>query len=79
MINIMENKVLGPLIQQRYEQGLEQGLEQGHRMFLMEQLNEKFGAVPVWARERVEKASSEEIHNWVKKILRSASLDETLA
>lgn len=91
MINVMENKVLGPLIQQRFEQGLEQGLErglergleqgrsQGQQMFLLEQLDEKFGSVPLWARERVERASEQQIHDWAKRILRSTSLEETLA
>lgn len=90
MIDLMENKVLGPLIQQRFQQGLERGLEQGleqglekgrnqgQRLFLLEQLNEKFGEVPLWASERVKHASEAEIHAWGRRILRSSSLDETL-
>jgi len=86
MINVMENKVLGPIIQQKFEQGIEQGLEQGleqgrakgHREFLQEQLVEKFGNLPPWAARRLDTASSEALHDWAKRILRSNTLEDTL-
>jgi len=42
MINVMENKVLGPMLMQQYEKGLGEGM-QG---VLLDQLTEKFGPLP---------------------------------
>lgn len=90
MIDVMENKVLAPLLlkqfelgeakglQQGMQRGVQQGLQQGLQGVLVEQLTEKFGALPGWAVERVHSASSEELHTWAKRVLRSTSLDETL-
>ena len=74
MIDVMENKVLAPLMLKQFELGEAKGM-QG---VLVEQLTEKFGALPAWAVERVHSASSEELHTWAKRVLRSTSLEDTL-
>ena len=78
MIDLMENKVLGPLIQQKFEQGLQQGEHAGQQKLLREQLAEKFGPLPAWAVQRLLNASSADLHLWSKRILRSATLEDTL-
>ncbi len=89
MINVMENKVLGPLIQRRFEEGVEQGLERGleqgveqarldQRELLLEQLSDKFGSVPAWAVQQLQGATLAELRTWAKRIIKSASLEETL-
>ena len=78
VINLMENEVLGPLILQQYEKGLGEGMQQGMRGVLSEQLTEKFGALPEWAIARLQSASGEELHRWAKRVLRSASLEDSL-
>lgn len=90
MINVMENKVLGPMLQQQFEQaerkgrseglqqGLQQGLLEGSVTLLQEQLTEKFGALPGWAVQRLHAASAEELHGWAKRVLRSTTLEDTL-
>ena len=86
VINVMENKVLGPLILKELEKGLEkgrnegmqQGMQQGMQELLAELLTEKFGVIPAWAAARLQSASSEDLHAWAKRVLHSASLEDTL-
>ena len=78
MINVMENKVLGPLIRQQFEQGEQKGRSEGKQDLLQEQLTEKFGSLPVWALHRLQAASPEDLKIWAKRILRDATLEETL-
>ena len=78
VINVMENKVLGPLILKELEKGRNEGMQQGMQGVLSEQLTEKFGALPTWATARLQSASSEELHLWAKRILHSASLENTM-
>lgn len=82
MIDLMENKVVGPLILEAERKGRSEGRSEGMQVgmygLLLEQLTEKFGAVPEWALERLQAASAEELHTWAKRILRCTTLDETL-
>lgn len=78
MIDLMENKVVGPLILEAERKGRSEGMQVGMYDLLLEQLIEKFGAMPEWALERLQAASAEELHTWAKRILRCTTLDETL-
>jgi len=82
MINLMENKVLGPLILKQFEEGRQEGrqegLSEGRQGLLQEQLTEKFGTLPAWALQRLHGASIEELHAWAKRILHSTTLEDTL-
>lgn len=90
MINVMENKVLGPLIRQQFEEGERKGRTEGQQLgrlegklegrldLLQEQLTEKFGSLPAWALQRLHAASAEELHSWAKRVLRSTTLEDTL-
>ena len=82
VIDLMENKVLAPLILQQYEkgrnEGMQQGMQQGMRGLLIEVLTEKFGALPTWASSRLQSASNEELHIWAKRVLHTDSLEDTL-
>jgi hypothetical protein len=86
MINLMENKVLGPLILQQYEagrsegrtEGRSEGRQVGQRELLQEMLANKFGGLPAWALDRLHGASAEDLHAWAKRILSSATLEDTL-
>ena len=78
MIDLMENKVVGPLILEAERKGRSEGMQVGMYDLLLEQLTEKFGAMPEWALERLQAASAEELHTWAKRILRCTTLDETL-
>jgi len=61
MINLMENKVLGPLLQQQFEQGERKGRGEGQQDLLQELLTEKFGSLPVWALQRLRGAGVEDL------------------
>jgi hypothetical protein len=82
MIDVMENKVLGPLMQKRWEEGQregrQQGREQGRKQVLVDQLNQKFGELPEWASKMLGSASAEDVDRWLRRILKSATLEETL-
>ena len=77
MINIMENKVLGPLIQQGIDRGMEQ-LRLQQQELLLDLLSDKFGAVPPWAAEQLRDASFADLSNWARRISRATSIEETL-
>ena len=82
MINVMENKVLGPLILQQLEQserkGRSEGKQEGKQDLLQEQLTEKFGPLPAWALERLQAGSAEDLHAWAKRVLHNTTLEDTL-
>lgn len=70
MIDLMENKILAPLIL-RAEQ-------KGQQDLLQELLTEKFGSLPVWALQRLQGASTDDLYTWAKRILHSTTLEDTL-
>ena len=78
MIDLMENKVVGPMILQAEQRGRSEGRQEGMQGLLLDLLTEKFGALPAWATERLQSASGEELHAWAKRVLHSASLADTL-
>ena len=78
MINVMENKVLGPMLRQQFEEAERKGRSEGMLDLLQEQLTEKFGSLPGWAVQRLHAASAEELHAWAKRVLRSTTLEDTL-
>ena len=90
MIDVMENKVLGPMIRQQFElgeqkgrsegreEGKQDGREEGKQDLLREQLTEKFGSLPVWALQRMQAASDQDLHIWAKRILHGTTLEDTL-
>ncbi len=90
MINLLENKVLGPMIlqaeetgrikgmEQGMEQGIEQGIEKGMNTLLHELLTEKFGQLPEWATQRLQTASADQLHAWAKRLLHENSLETIL-
>jgi hypothetical protein len=78
MINLMENKVLGPLILKQFEEGRSEGRQEGRQGLLQDLLTEKFGNLPAWAAQRLHGASAEELNVWAKRILHSTTLEDTL-
>jgi flagellar biosynthesis/type III secretory pathway protein FliH len=86
MIDIMENKVLGPAIRQGIQQGIQQGIEQGRRegiekgvekgmrQALKVLVKSRFGSLPRWASARIDKSSQQEI----KDLIAGASAAPTL-
>jgi hypothetical protein len=61
MIDIMENKVLGPAIRQGIEQGMIEGIKRGKTEVLSRQLAKKFGSLPDPIVTRLHRASEGEL------------------
>jgi hypothetical protein len=78
MINVLENKVLGPMILEAEEKGRSEGRQEGVHELLVDLLTGKFGELPEWAEARLRAASQEELRAWAKRALRANTLEETL-
>ncbi len=84
MIDIMENKILGPAIRKGIEQGRTEGRTEGRiegraegeRLVLSRQLTIKFGPLPESALARLRRASETELSSWVDRVLTAHTLDE---
>jgi hypothetical protein len=72
MIDVMQNKILGPAILQ----GIRQGKLEGKQELLRSLLTQKFGPLPAWAEERLAAGSSVELNLWAKAILSTSSLED---
>lgn len=61
--------------QEGVQQGMQQGINAGRIDTLRNQIKLKFGEVPVWADQRLQQASYDELNHWVEQILVADSLD----
>jgi hypothetical protein len=64
MIDIMENKVIGPAILK------------GEAKIVTGLLEEQFGTVPDWVTEKLGSAKEAELMAWSKRILRARTLND---
>jgi len=64
MIDIMENKVLGPAILK------------GEAIIVATQLEKRFGALPDWVGEKLGNAKEPELITWAERVLSAQNLDE---
>ncbi len=74
MIDLMENKILGPAIRQ----GMEQGRATERRELLQGILEDRFGQLPNWAEAKLAAATPETLKAWSHR-LRADSLEDLLA
>lgn len=63
MIDIMENKVLGPAVLK------------GEATLLRRQLKERFGALPNWALDEMSGATERQLLSWGKRVLTAKTLE----
>jgi hypothetical protein len=56
------------------EKGIEQGIQQGQARALARQLTHRFGALPAWVTERLDKATADELETWVEAVLSADSI-----
>lgn len=78
MIDLMENKILGPAIRRGLEQGLEQGRSQGRAELLKELLEARFGGLPPWVDAKIAGASPEALKQWALRFQQAESLEALL-
>ena len=67
------------LRKEEFQKGLEKGVEKGQRELLLDQLTERFGALPAVVSQRVTRASLQDLRRWGRRILTAASLDDVFA
>ncbi len=60
-------------------EGRKEGREEGRRDLLCMQLAQRFGKLSLAVRKRVERADSEALERWAKRVLTAASLAEVFA
>jgi predicted transposase YdaD len=85
--DIMDHDLFGPAIRQGLEKGLEQGLEQGlekgreqgERLVIFRLITKRFGAIPSWAKQRLESLTAPELEKVELRLLDAKSLDELFA
>jgi len=58
------------------EQGLEQGIPKGESRLLRLLLTRRYGALPGWIEERLDKATIEELERWGERFVDAKSLEE---
>lgn len=63
-------------IQQGVQQGIQQGRQEGEAFVLKEMLTDKFGLLSTRDVERIQKANSETLLLWVKRVLRAQTLND---
>ena len=75
MIDLLENKVLGPAIRQ----GLEQGRAEALVSLLRKRLEKRFGPLPAWAQAKLAAASPETLEAWSLQLDDNPTLENLLA
>jgi predicted transposase YdaD len=59
-----------------HEDGMQQGMQQGEVTILLKLLERRFGSLPQWAREQLEKADSEALEAMGLRLLDAARLED---
>jgi hypothetical protein len=65
-------------IEKGIEQGIEQGMQRGQAHVLARQLTYRFGDLPAWVRERLDKACADELEAWAESVLSADSFEAVL-
>lgn len=65
-----------PYITSIERMGIEKGRQEGQILVLTRLLTRRFGPLPGWVPERLAQASSEELEQWVERVLDAQRLEE---
>ena len=64
------------------EEGLEKGREEGNRLgmakVLKQQLQHRFGDLPNWAKDTVDRADVDTLQSWAFRVLEATTLEDAL-
>jgi len=55
------------------------GREDGERTVILSLMTERFGPVPVWARERIESLKAPELEKLALRVLKARTLEDLLS
>jgi flagellar biosynthesis/type III secretory pathway protein FliH len=64
------------IIEKGIKEGIEKGIEKGEAKMLHRQLERRFGSLPEWARELLEKADGETLEAMGLRLLDAARLED---
>ena len=68
--------------QQWMDEGIEKGIEKGSRLatvkILKHQLQHRFGDLPAWAMDRIERADVDTLQSWAYRVLEATTLENAL-
>ena len=78
MIDLMENKVIGPAILLGERRGRQLGEHRGKVTVILTLLKQRFGQLPAETAELLEQASERKLLSMSKRILTAKSLDAVL-
>ncbi len=56
--------------------GVRKGVKKGKATTLRTQLAQRFGPLPEWVEQRLEKADEQELESWIMRVLTATSLEE---
>ena len=59
-----------------YEKGRESGLLEGQRIAMIELVKERFGSLRSQDEERIQRATADQLRQWLKRVLTASSTDE---
>ncbi len=65
-------------IEQGIERGIERGITRGEAKLIERLLQQRFGDLPAWARQRLSLASGSELTAWADVVLTADSLESIL-
>lgn len=65
-------------IERGIEQGIERGITRGEAKLIERLLQQRFGDLPAWARQRLSLASESELTAWADVVLTADSLESIL-
>ncbi len=72
--DIMDHKVLG----REFKRGLQEGRQEGEIRIVRRQIEKRFGPIPDWAEDRLQKLSEAEIESVGDRILDAPSVEDLL-
>jgi len=78
-INLLENKVLGPMILEELEKGRQKGRQEGRISVLCRQLEKRFGSLSQSTQDRLAELSSGEFDELSLRVLDAQNIDELFA
>ncbi len=79
MIDVMQNRVLGPLVQEKidagFKAGIETGRQEGSRSLFRDLVEKRYGPLPAWAEDCIAAGSAENIKEWSLALYDTNSLE----
>ncbi len=56
------------------QEGWEEGQQEGEKLLLQRMLMRRFGALPVWAKNKLRAATAQQVEHWADRLLDAVSL-----